>query len=136
MNTLVVFHSYSGSTKSIAEKFAADNSFDIAEVKEMKRPGKLKAYTSGIFASLKGKPWPIKTPNADFEKYERLVLYSPVWAGNPTPAFNAVLGLLPQGKSIDVKMVSKSGKSDCMARVEAAINAKGSTLEGFENIKS
>jgi hypothetical protein len=64
-----------------------------------------------------------------------LVLLSPVWAGNPPPAVNAALELLPEGKTIDVKMVSASGKSNCKERLESVIKAKGCVLDGFENIR-
>ena len=109
METLVIFYSYSGSTKVIAEEFAARNSAEIVKIEDVNRPWKLKAYTAGIFASIKGKSWPIKPLDADFSKYERLVMFAPVWAGNPPPAFNAMLEQLTQGKSVDIKMVSKSG---------------------------
>jgi len=42
---------------------------------------------------------------------------APVWADNPPPAFNALLEKLPAGKSITVKMVSASGRSNCQARL-------------------
>lgn len=136
MKTLVVYYSYSGSTKAIAGEYAKQNSVDITEIKGVKRPWKLRAYTAGILASMKGKAWPIEPPEVDFESYERLVLFAPVWAGNPAPMFNAVLELLPQGKTVDVKMVSKSGNSACKERLEAVISSKGSVLESFEDVKS
>ena len=134
MKTVVIFYSYSGNTKAIAGELASKESADIAEIKDIKRPVKLKAFTAGIIASIKGKTWKIQPVDVDFSKYERLVLLAPVWADNPPPAFNAFLGQLPEGKTIAIKMVSKSGKSDCRERIEAAINDSGGTLESFEDI--
>lgn len=136
MKTIVIFYSYSGKTKLVASELAKNESADIAEIKDVKRPGKLKAYTAGIFASVKGKQWPILPLDADFTSYERLILLAPVWAGNPPPAFNSVLELLPEKKAVSVKLVSMSGKSDCRERLEAAIKAKGGILESFEDIKA
>ena len=136
MKTIVVFYSYSGKTKAIASELAKNESADIAEIKDVKRPGKLKAYTAGIFASIKGKKWPILPIDADFASYDRLILLAPVWASNPPPAFNSMLELLPEGKTVAVKMISMSQKSDCRERLEAAIRAKGGTLESFEDIKA
>ena len=136
MKTLVIFYSYSGRTKAIAEALAAKESADISEVLDTFRPGILKAYTAGIIAAIRGKAWPFEALDADLYEYDRLILLAPVWADNPPPAFNAMLELLPAGKTVSVKMVSASGKSNCKERLEAAIKAKGCTLESFEDIKA
>ena len=136
MKTLILFYSYSGKTRVIAQKLAESESADLAELKDVKRPGKLKAYIAGIAAAIRGKPWPIQPLDADMSEYDRLILLSPVWADNPAPPMNAALDLLPPGKTIEVKMVSKSGKSDCSARIEAMIKAKECVLGSFEDIKA
>jgi len=136
MKTLVIFYSYSGNTKAIAKELATVESASIAEIKDTKRPGKLKAFTVGCLAAIRGKAWPIQPLDAAPADYDRLVLLGPIWAGNPAPAFNAALELLPKGKSVAVKMVSGSGKSDCKERLETAIQAKSCTLESFEDIKA
>jgi flavodoxin len=135
MSTIVVFYSYGGSTKTLAGDFAAKESADIAEVKDVNRPGKLKAYTAGIAAAIRGRARPIQPLGADLQKYDRLVLFAPIWAGNPPPAFNALLSILPSGKKVSVKMVSMSGKSNCKERLTAVIKAQGCELENFEDIK-
>jgi multimeric flavodoxin WrbA len=136
MKTLVLYYSYTGNAKKFAEAFAEKDNADIAEIESVKRPGKLKAYTLGCFATLGGKSWPIQPLNKDMAAYDRLVLFIPVWAGNPPPFVNAVLEELPTGKTISVNMVSASGKSNCKEKLEAKIKAKGSKMESFEDIKS
>ena len=136
MNTLVLFYSYSGKTKAIAGELAAKESAVLAEIKDVKRPGMLKAYAAGCFAAMKGKSWPIQPSDVDFAEYNRLILLAPIWANNPPPAFNAILEQLPSGKTVAVKMVSASGKSKCRERLEAFIKNKGSVLESFEDIKA
>ena len=135
MNQLVIYYSYSGSTKKIAEELAKNEAADIYEIKDVRPFGKLKAYTAGIIASLKGKAWLIKPPDIDIAKYDKIIMLAPVWANNPPPAFNAMLEYIPNGKSISIKMVSASGKSNCIDRLESVIKSKGCTLESFENIK-
>ena len=135
MKTLIVFYSFSGRTRTIAQELAAKEAFDVTEIKTAKTIGKLKAYTAGIFASIKGKPWPISPIDAELTDYDRLVLLAPVWADNPPPAFNALLEQLPSGKSIDIQMVSASGKSDCRERLEGIITKKGCTLESFSDVQ-
>ena len=136
MKTLIVYYSYSGHTKKIAEELAESEAAGIAEIKSEKRPVKLKAYTAGIISAIRGKAWPIQPFDLDFAEYEKLILLSPVWAGNPAPPFNAMLEKLPPGKVVSIKMVSASGESSCKERLEAAIQKKNSTLDSFEDVKA
>ena len=136
MSTLIIFYSYTGNTRRISEALATAESADIVEIADVNRPGKLKAFTAGCFAAMRGRSWPIRPLTSALTDYERLILLSPVWASNPPPAFNALLEQLPDGKSISVKMVSGSGKSKCKERVEAAIKARGCDLESFEDTKA
>lgn len=136
MKTLVIFYSYTGNTKRLAQELAEKESADIAEVKDVNRPGKVKAYLAGCFAAMRGKPWKIQPLSADLAAYDRLILLSPVWAGNPPPAVNALLEQLPDGKTVFIKMVSASGKSGCRERLEAVIKSKSCTIENFEDIKA
>ena len=136
MKALILYYSYTGNARKFAEASAKKDNFDIAEIKSAKRPGKFKAYTLGCFATLSGKSWPIQPLEKDMTAYDSLVLFTPVWASNPPPFVNAVLEQLPAGKTIAVKMVSASGKSNCKEKLEAKIKAKGSEMESFEDIKS
>jgi len=136
MKTLVVYYSYSGHTKAIATDLAAKESADTMEITDIKHPGKLKAFTAGCLAAIRGKAWPIQPLEANMADYDRLILLAPIWASNPPPAFNALLTLLPEGKSVAIKMVSGSGKSGCRERLEALVKAKNGILESFEDIKA
>ena len=135
MSKLIIYYSFSGKTRKIAEELVKKETADIYEIKDNKPLGKLKAYTAGIIASIKGKAWLIKQPDIDITKYDKITMLAPVWADNPPPAFNAMLEYLPSGKPIDIKMVSMSGKSNCKDRLENIIKQKDSTLEYFEDIK-
>ena len=133
--TLVAFYSFSGSTRTVAMTLAITEGFDHREIKTVKTVSKLKAYTAGILASIRGKSWPILPVKAEYAAYDRLILFAPVWAGNPPPAVNAFWEQLPSGKAIDIKMVSASGESDCKERLESVIAKKGCTLESFTDIQ-
>lgn len=136
MSALVLYYSYSGHAKAIAEELATKESADIAEIKDVKRPGTFKAYTAGCFAAMRGKAWKVEPLTVDLSKYDKLILLAPIWAGNPAPALNAIFEQLPKGKDICLIMVSGGGKSNCRARLEAIIENKGCALESFENIKA
>ena len=136
MKSLVIYYSYSGHTKKLAEAFAASKDADVVEMKDVKRPGILAAYLKGCFAAMKGKAWAIQPLKIDLLAYDDIVLYSPVWAGNPPPAVNAFLEILPSGRSVTVRMVSGSGTSKCRERIEAAVQMKVSKLAEFEDVKA
>jgi flavodoxin len=136
MKTLHIFYSYTGHTKAIAQKSAAEGPADNVEILDVKRPGMFKAYTAGCYASIKGKAWPIKPLGADLSAYDRLVLLSPIWAGNVPPAVNSFLENLPGKKTIAVKVVSASGKCSCRAKIESIVKSKNCSLESYENIKA
>ena len=136
MKTLVLYYSYTGNTKKIAQVLASKESADIAEIKAETRPGMFKAYTSGSLAARRMKVWSTQPLGVDLNAYDRLFLLAPVWAAYPVPYINAVLAKLPAGKAVCVKLISGGGKSGCKERLETAIKAKGCTLEGFEDIKA
>jgi len=136
MKTLILYYSYASHTKTIAEALAAKENADITEIKGEKRLGKLKAYSLGCLAALGGKPWPIQPLDTDLSAYDRFVLLAPVWAGNPPPFVNSLWELLPEGKTIAMKMVSASGQSRCEQKMEAQLQARGCVLESFEDIKA
>jgi len=136
MKTLVIYYSFTGHSREIAQALAAGEAADIAEVRDTKPFGKAKAYSTGCLAAIRGKAWPILPLEVDPAAYDRLIICAPVWADNPPPAVNALIEQLPQGKIVAVKMVATSGKSNCEQRWAAAITAVGGTLESFESIKA
>ena len=132
MKTLVVFYSYSGHTRAKACELEEA----ATEIKDVQRPGKMKAYTLGCLAAIRGRAWPIEPLPVDFADFDKFILLSPVWASNAPPAVNAFLEQLPEGKTVAVIMVSGGGKSGCREKLEARIKAKGCMLEDFEDIKA
>lgn len=137
MKTLVIFYSYTGTAKRLALNFAVQSDAETLEIQDDRRPGKFKAYTSGCLAALQGKTWAIKPPEADLAAYNRLVLFTPIWANNTPPAFNTLLEFLPCGKTVEIRAVSGSGKSaqECRKRIDDLLRAKGCTLESYTDLK-
>jgi len=136
MKTLVIYYSYTGHTKIIAEGLAIKESADIVEIKDIKRPGKFNAYTACCIAAIRGKARPIQPFEKNMNEYDNLILLSPVWASNPPPAVNSVLSQIPADKTVEVKMISGSGKCGCKERLESLIENNGSKLTAFEDIKA
>ena len=141
MKELVLFYSYSGSTKKIAEQFAQENNFDICEVTDVKRPVKFFAYTAGIIKVMKNSgrkinPLTIKNgAGAQFGDYDIVNVFSPVWASHTAPSVNSAFKLLPPETKIKLFMVSMSGKSEKESQSKR-ITDLGLEIIGYEDIKS
>jgi len=135
MKELVLFYSYSGNTKKIAEKFAQENNFDIFEVADKKKPNKFVAYTAGIVKVMRNGVFAVIPPAVKFEEYDIINIFAPVWADHPAPSMNAALKMLPKGAKIKLFMVSHSGKSG-EESVSKRIGDLGLEIIGYENIKN
>ena len=87
-NKAVLFFSRNGSTRGAAELLAARLDAELIELKPLKKTGFLR---SGYMAAkkkgaeLEGDPW-----QACMDK-DLLIIGTPVWAGNGTPAINSFL---------------------------------------------
>lgn len=111
MKALVIYYSYTGHVGRLAKALAKEMGADIVEVRDKKRPGKLKAYTLGCFASMGMKAWPVEPAAYALDAYDKLVVMAPVWAGKLAPAINGVWDGIPAGKEVEVRAVSASGTS-------------------------
>jgi len=137
MKQLIAYYSYTGDTAKLAAELAEKRGCDIAEVKGVHaRPGKFKAYTSGSFAAMTGKSWDIQPLAHDPREYDRITVMSPVWAGGPAPQINCLLESMPAGKSVEIILVSASGKSNCNQRLADMLSARGCIMLSLQNMSS
>jgi DNA-binding transcriptional ArsR family regulator/flavodoxin len=90
----VIFYSFSGITRSIAESIRNASGCDLIEVRTKKPYSALTAYTTGILHSRKGACDPIEPAGIDVSDYDFLIIGTPVWAGRATPAINAAVRAL------------------------------------------
>ena len=136
MSTLVIYYSYTGHTKSIAENMAKADSSDLLEVNEIATRSKLGTYFFGSFAAMRQKSVELQQFDADFSSYDKIVIAMPIWAGYPAPAINSIIDLLPSGKEIELIMVSGSGNSSGSEnKTKALIEARGCSVVKYQDIK-
>jgi len=140
MRELVLFYSYSGNTKKVAEKFAQENNCDICEVTDKKRPNKFAAYTAGCFKAMKGgirkiNPLMLNETPVKFEDYGVVSIFAPIWAGHPAPSMNGAVKLIPPGTKVKLFMVSASENSS-KDSISKRVQALGLEITGYEDIKS
>lgn len=93
MNALVIYYSYENSTHYVAKKIAKGFDADLCRietVKSYKYKGFLKYLIFGSQASYR-MIVDIRPLECDIDKYDLILIGTPVWAGNMTPAVRKFL---------------------------------------------
>ena len=138
MKTVVLYYSYGGHTKNVAEKLARTQGAELVEIKtKVRRPLPL-LFVYDCALALMHKTTAIEPIAQDLSGYDMITLASPVWASNPTPAFNAVVKLLPKGKNVQVVLVSGGGPGSAKRSEKATkhrIKDQGCTVVAYKDVK-
>ena len=88
MKKAVIFYSYGGNTKLMAESIAKEVEADLIELKpkdEKKSKGFMKYFSGGRAVMMNIKP-ELLPLNKDIQEYDVIFLGTPVWAFSYTPA--------------------------------------------------
>jgi flavodoxin len=147
-NTLILYYSYEGSTKRIAEYIAANLDTDIERVvpiKEMKSKGFGKYLWGGSQVLMKKQP-EIKPISVDLKQYNKVIIGSPIWAGTFAPPIYTLFeqGLL-KDKEIGYFYCHQGGAKKAADKAKEIIENNNTLLssfscvnvdDNFENIKS
>ena len=98
MNNLVVFYSWTGKTKVVAEELARIMGAELKEIEEVKPR---KGFMGSALAALLNLKSAIKPMNLRMQDYENVFIGTPIWASRITPAINAFLGSVDlRGKNV------------------------------------
>ena len=118
---LILFYSFEGSTRKIAEFISSELNVPCEEIKPVKdlKSKVFSKYIMGggqVIMGAKPELMPLKS---NLDDYDTILLGSPVWAGNITPAIKSILesGIL-KNKRIAYFCCHRgsSGKSEAKAR--------------------
>ncbi len=112
MKSIVLYYTLGGSSKKEAERIAEQIGADLCCVKEKRKRGIVSAFMPGSIWAMKRKASDIEPLGIDLNEYEKIVIVCPIWANFPAPAFNAVVGILPQGKQVELNLCSGGGSSE------------------------
>jgi len=88
---LVVFYSRTGTTKNIAQKIANFLSCDIEEIIDKKDRSGVRGFMSGGKDAMKRNLTEINNIEKDPSNYDIIVIGTPVWAANMTPAIRTYI---------------------------------------------
>lgn len=132
MKTCIIFYSYSGITRGIAEKVQKACGGDLVEVKLKQHYSSITAYTLGCYRAMKEESDPIEPETIDVSSYDLIVIGSPVWAYKATPAVNAAIAALSgcDGKKAIIFATCGSSAKDTLPILKKALGAKGVAVIG------
>jgi flavodoxin len=132
MKTSIIYYSYSGITRGIAEKIQKACGGDLIEVKSKEHYSKLTAYTLGSYRAMKMECDPIEPETIDVSPSDLIVIGTPVWAFKATPAINAAIAALKgcNGKKAVIFATCGGSAKDTLPIMKKALEAKGVTVVG------
>jgi len=77
----------------------------------------------------------IQPLNIDLNRYDRIIIGCPVWAGYPAPAFNTIVECLPAGKEVEIFLCSGgSGTQKSEQGTRALVEKKGCTVVSYRDV--
>jgi flavodoxin len=132
MKIIIVYHSFSGVTREIAERVRAACGGDLVEVRPREPYSKLTAYTLGSLRARGGKPDAVEPASIDVSGYDLIVIGTPVWAWRPTPVVNGAIAVLAgaAGKRAMTFATCGSAPGDTLQQLRGALTAKGVEVIG------
>ena len=136
MKTAILFYSLSGKTKTAAETLAKETGADLIEITEKRKRNLFTAFFSGCPQAIGLKASKINPPAEDLNTYDQLTLMAPIWAGHPAPALNAIIALLPEGKTISLICTAGSPTDYPLAKTADLITAKNCTITETRCLKT
>ncbi len=132
MKTSIIYYSYSGITRGIAEKIQKSCGGDLVEVKLKEKYSAITAYTLGCYRAMKEECDPIEPGTIDVSASDLIVIGTPVWAFKATPAINAAIAALKgcDGKKAVIFATCGSSAKDTLPILKKALEAKGVNVVG------
>jgi len=124
MKKAVIFYSYEGNTKFMAESIAKEIEADLIELKpknEKKSKGFMKYFWGGraVMRNIKPELLPL---NKDIQEYDVLFIGTPVWAFSYAPALNSFLSENQFiGKKIGLFCCHGGGKGNVFKNMKEAL---------------
>jgi len=114
MATAILYYSRTGATDTYCKWLAKDlnndgEETDIFRINEVKERGMMNCVLFGTRQAAKARKSKIIRPDIDWSKYKNVVIAGPIWNGNPAPAVNSIIELLPPRKRVTLILVSKDG---------------------------
>ncbi len=132
MKVLVAYYSRTGTTKRVAETIGAELGCDVEEIIDLKNRRGLIGFLTGGYSAYRKKLTDIKKPEKDPATYDLLIIGTPVWASQMTPAIRTYIMWLKSTGAINGKKLAFFCTSD--SGEEGAILSSMANLAGKETL--
>jgi flavodoxin len=141
MRTLVVFYSRTGNTRRIGKEIAEKLKADFEEIIEITKREGFFAYLKSGFDAKREKDTRIRPLSKDISRYKCIILGTPLWVGNITPALRTFLKTHDlKNKKVHIFFTSGNGEAgEAESAVKSLLHTKisGKILSlGAEEIKN
>ncbi|HEX3001024.1 MAG TPA: metalloregulator ArsR/SmtB family transcription factor [Methanoregula sp.] len=123
----VIYYSYSGITRRIAEGIRNASGCDVIGVRTKTPYSSFTAYTTGVLRSRKMACDPIEPEEIDVSDYDLLIIGTPVWAWKPAPAINAAIQALTgcEGKMAVIFTTCNNHPGEALPLMSKALEGRG-----------
>mgnify|MGYP001231120799 CR=1 FL=1 len=132
MKTCIIYHSYSGNTRGVAENILAACGGELIEVISKEYSSRITVYTLGSYRAMKGMRDPIEPGVIDGAGADVIVIGTPVWAGRATPAINAAVAALEgcRGKKAVIFATCGGKEGETLPMLKKSLEEKGVIVFG------
>ena len=133
MQTLIVYYSRSGSTRTVAKALANGVGGTLRELVDANARKNLFA---AAIAALFGRSARLVDPNFDVSAWDTVVVMTPIWVGQPTPAANTFLRTVNlTGKKVLIVALGESGENlATSSKLEKMARARGGQVIGVHHV--
>ncbi len=123
----VIFYSFSGITRGIAEGIRNASGCDLIEIRTKTPYSSFTAYTTGVLRSRKMACDVIEPDEIDVSGYDLLIIGTPVWAWKPAPAINAAVKALRgcEGKTAVIFVTCCNQPGEALPLLSRALSDRG-----------
>jgi flavodoxin len=135
VNLLITYYSREGSTTQIARGLAQATGGTLRRLvdsRRMENGGMFRA----LLAALLGLGTTLVDPDYTVEPFEAVVVMTPVWMGNPTPAVTTFISnaALKGKKMFIVAVGGTAANPGAIARLEKRLRARGASVVGHSEV--
>ena len=130
MKALIVYYSYTGNTKKVAEALAEylKQQYEV-NIKRLKPQGETSSFFQQAIAALFHKTTQLNEIDYDLGEYDLICFGTPVWAFGPAPAMNTYLnssfGLKDKRVVLFSTYGSGAGVNRCLNYMQDILSNKG-----------
>ena len=138
MKSLILYYSRTGKTRFLAEKVRDELGSDLVEIRDLKKRGGPFGFLRGLRDAHLGLKTEVAPSGFDLNKYELIILGTPVWAYSPTPALNTFLETCNlMNKKVILFVTSRGvGYRRAIDILKGKVEAKGGRVVGVGSVKT